>query len=315
VIALLLALALWQAPQQRAAPADTAQPRLQMGVAVRPETVTVGEHYLVSVRVRAPRGAAISFPVGPDSGHSVEAVDPRVITSAPETTVVDRTATYRLVAWDTGGQAAHLGSLVVTVNGVDRRIPITGDRVHVRSVLPADTSMQVPKPARDVIAAPRPWWYWLVAALVAAALLGLLIWWWRRRRGRVQAVPLDPMEDAQRAFARIDALGLLEAGERGRYVALNVEVLRDYLARRIPEALRSLTSTELLAAVRARREIPLQRLAPLLTETDLIKFARRPVTTDRARELAGEARAVVTGVEQAIQAIEAERAKAAERAA
>lgn len=312
MIALLLALALWQTPQQRAAPADTAQPRLQMGVAVRPDTVTVGEHYTVSVRVRAPRGATISFPVGPDSGLAVEAVDPRVITSAPDTTVVDRTAIYKLVAWDTGGQAAHLGSLVVTVNGVDRRIPIAGDRVHVRSVLPADTSMQVPKPARDIVSAPMPWWYWLVAALLAAALLGLLIWWWRRRRKQVQEPALAPIEEARRAFARIDALGLLEAGERGRYVALNVEVLRDYLARRIPEALPSLTSTELLAAMHARSEIPVQRLAPLLTEADLIKFARRPITADRARDLAGEARAVVDGVEQAIAA---EQAKAAEQAA
>jgi hypothetical protein len=311
VIALLLALALWQAPQ-RAAPADSMQHRLQMGVSVRPETVTVGEHYTISVRVRAPRGTTISFPVGPDSGLSVEAVDPRVITSSPDTTVVDRTATYKLVAWDTGGQAAHLGSLVVTQNGVDRRIPISDDRVHVRSVLPADTSRQVPKPARDILSAPMPWWYWLVAALLAAALLGLLIWWWRRRRRRVQAPPLVPIEEARRAFARIDALGLLEAGERGRYVALNVEVLRDYLARRIPEALRSLTSTELLAAVRARTEIPVQRLAPLLTEADFVKFARRPITAERARELGAEARAVVDGVEQAV---EARLAKAAEQAA
>jgi hypothetical protein len=157
-----------------------------------------------------------------------------------------------------------------------------------------------------------PWWYWLVAALLAAALLGLLIWWWRRRRKQVQAPPLVPIEEARRAFARIDALGLLEAGERGRFVALNVEVLRDYLARRTPEALRSLTSTELLHAVHARNEIPVQRLAPLLTEADLVKFARRPISAEHARELAGEARAVVDGVEQAF---EAEQAKAAEQAA
>jgi hypothetical protein len=274
--------------------------------------VTVGEHFTISVRVRAPRGAEISFPVGPDSGLTVEAVDPRVISAAPDTTAVDRTANYRLVAWDTGGQSAHLGTLVVTVNGVDHRIAIAEDSVHVSSVLPADTAMQVPKPARDVVSAPRPWWHWLVAALLAAALLGLLFWWWRRRRERVTAPPVDPFDEARRDFARIDALHLLEAGERGRYVALNVEVLRVYLARRIAEAPRSLTSTELLAAARSHSELPAQRLGPLLAETDLIKFARRPVTTDRARELAGEARAVVNAVEQWIQA---ERAREAERAA
>jgi hypothetical protein len=52
-----------------------------------------------------------------------------------------------------------------------------------------------------------------------------------------------------------------------------------------------------------------RRLAPLLAECDLIKFARRPVTPDRARELGGEARIVVEDVESAVKA-EEERARA-----
>jgi hypothetical protein len=151
----------------------------------------------------------------------------------------------------------------------------------------------VPKPARDILAAPRPWWPWLVLALLVAAVIGLLVWWlWRRRRRRVEPA-VNPYEVAEREFARIEALGLVEAGERGRYVALMVEVLRDYLAARYAKAPLSHTSTEVLVSLHGERAVPNERLTPVLTEADLIKFGRRPVTAARARELGREARTIV----------------------
>jgi hypothetical protein len=106
------------------------------------------------------------------------------------------------------------------------------------------------------------------------------------------------MQYAEREFARVERMGLLEAGERGRFVALMVEVLRDYMALRLPGALPSLTSTELVRFLRSRSDLPVPRLATVLTEADLVKFARRPVTAERAREIGHEARAIVSQVEQ-----------------
>jgi hypothetical protein len=95
-------------------------------------------------------------------------------------------------------------------------------------------------------------------------------------------------------------------------VALVVEVLRDYLARRVPEAALSLTTTEVLDVVRQVREVPSNRLGQVLSEADLVKFARRPVTAERARELAREARSIVRDVERGMKKREAaERAAAA----
>jgi hypothetical protein len=304
---LVLALLLRQetphaTPQQSPPPASG----VQIGVRATPDTVTVGESFRLVVRVRAPRGAEIGFPVGPDSGLDVEAVDPRVVQRSPDTTAVDETALYRLVAWDTGTQVAHLGTVVVTVAGTDRQITIAGDRVYVRSVLPADTARQKPKPARDIVPAGRPWWIWLLVALAALALLGLLFWWWRRRRRRsVAPANVDAYDEARREFARIEAMALLDAGERGRYVALNVDTVRDYLAARVPAADRSLTSHELLHALRDTAVVPRERLAPVLEESDLVKFARRPITNARAAELAQEARAVVEQTERVVQAARA----------
>jgi len=178
--------------------------------------------------------------------------------------------------------------------------------VYVRSVLPADTALQKPKPARDIVPAGRPWWIWVLVALAALALLGLLFWWWRRRRrGRLMPADVDAFEEARREFARIDAMALLDAGEPGRYLALNVDTVRDYLAARVPAADRSLTSHELLHALRDTTVVPRERLAPVLEESDLVKFARRPITNARAAELAQDGRAVVEETERDVQAARA----------
>jgi hypothetical protein len=137
-----------------------------------------------------------------------------------------------------------------------------------------------------------------------------LWWWWRRRRRPKMVLEQDAYERAVAEFARIDALGLVEAGERGRYVALSIEVLRDYLAARYSQAALSLTSTELTRSVRELPNVPGDRLTRLLTEADLIKFARRPVSGDRAREIGRDARAIVDAEHQASQPAPAQQAAA-----
>lgn len=284
----------------------------QLGVTVAPDTVTVGQPFVVTVRVRAPRGATIEFPLAPDSASQVELIDPRQLRRAPDTTAAEVTAVYRAAAWDVGARSLGLGDAVVRFGAAERRVPLAGARVFVRSVLPADTAApREPKPPRSIFEAEVPWWRrWLpyiVAAVVGALLLA---WLWRRLRRARPIAPADAFAEADAGFARIEQLRLLEAGERGRYVALVVEVLRDYLARRVPEARLSLTSRELVDAVAASPLVPVARLAPLLAEADLVKFARLVVATDRARALGAEARAIVRETEDAVMRAEQERAEA-----
>jgi hypothetical protein len=267
---------------------------------VQPDTVTVGEHFVVRVRVRAPKGSMIGFPVGPDSGSTVEAVDPRREQASADTTMVERTAIYRLVAWTVGAQRVVLGALVVSSAGIDRRYELPQMTVLVKSVRPADSTGHVPKPARDVMLAPPLLWPWIAGGLL---VLALLLWLLRRRMRRRPVhthYGKGAFANAKRDFARIEALTLIDAGERGRYVALHVDVLREYLAARIPDAALSLTTTELLAALRADAPVPLPRLVPVLAAADLIKYADRPVTEQRARELAAETRGIVESTEEAV---------------
>lgn len=292
----LRSLALWSvlvAVAVYAAPARAQQITVKAGVVVTPDTVRVGDPFRVTVGVRAPLGATIEFPKTTDSTSTVQSLDPVAVRTMPDTSVVEQFADYRVAAWDVAEQPIKLGAVVVRLGRASRTIQIA-DSVFVKSVLPADTALRVPKPARPLYEMSIfPWWLW---ALIAAAIIaiGLLIWWWLRRRRRPPApVIVDPFAHAESEFARIEGLGLLEAGERGRYVTLMVEVLRDYLAARYAEAALSLTSTELQRSVRELPHVPQDRLTRLLTDADLIKFARRPVSTDRAREIGREARAIV----------------------
>jgi hypothetical protein len=267
---------------------------VKAGVTVVPDTVRIGDPFRITIGVRAPRGATIEFAKAMDSTASVQSLDPVAVRSSADTTATEQYADYRAAAWDVGSQPIRVADVVVRFNGAERHIPVAGNAVFVRSILPADSAQRKPKPSRALFEFNQfPWWLW---ALIAAAIIGigLLIWWWRRRRRRPPpVVVVDPFTRAESEFQRIEALALLDAGERGRYVTLMIEVLRDYLAARYAEAALSLTSTELQRSVGGLPFVPQERLTRLLTEADLIKFARRPVSSERARELGREARSIV----------------------
>ena len=178
-----LALALLQAPT-RTAQAQTPAIPVQMGYAVEPDTVTVGDPFRLTVRVHAPLGASIEFPAGPDSGAAVEALDPKQERQGNDSTALDVTSVWRLAAWDIGDQPLRMREIVVRLDGRERRISLGSLGVHVKSVLPADSAQRIPKPARPLFEFGLPWWYWLLAALAAIGLIGLFWWWWKRRRRR-----------------------------------------------------------------------------------------------------------------------------------
>lgn len=298
-----LALLLLFAAAPIAAP--IAAQNVRAGVSQSKDTVTVGEPFEVRVRIRAPLGSEIRFPENPDSSGTVQARDPRTIVTTDSVQALDQTATYRLAAWDIGSQRVVIGDAAVVSSGSRdaRPVPVAELRVFVRSLLPADSALRVPKPARPLWE-PRVFPWWLLAAILAAIAIGLGIWWWLRRRRRPVAVAvIDPFARAQREFTRLETMGLVDAGERTRFVALAVEVLRDYLAAREPDATLALTSRELVHTLRRNPRIPHERLSRALHEADLAKFARFGLTEDRARALARDAREIVEHEHRASQPV------------
>lgn len=273
--------------------AARAQFPVDVRVNIEKDSVRIGDPFRIFVNVSAPRGATIEFPGTLDSSGTVQSIDPRAIFSQPDSAGFSQNAVYRVAAWDLGRQPIAMTDIVVRVGDRTRTIPIVGRAIFVVSVLPADSAARIPKPARALFEDPFiPWWFWALIAAIAALLLGIW-WWWRRRKRAVASEIVDPYERARRDFARIEALGLVEAGERSRYVALVVDVLREYVAERVAGAPLSLTSTELLGVTQHARTLPHERLMRILNEADLVKFARRPVSVERARDMSRETQAIV----------------------
>ena len=268
---------------------------VQAGVTLERDTVTVGDVVRLTVRVRAPLGATINFPAAVDSLGPVQALEPPTVRNgADSAAAADRIATYRLAAWDIGTQPVKLGDVLIQTDDGERRVALALPAVFVRSVLPADTTLRVPKPARPLLEAraPVPWWWWALAAL-AAVLLALLAWWIMRRRRRVAGGTGDPFVDANASFERVERLRLIDAGEPGRHAALMTDVLRRYLAERLDIVSLAQTSGELLAAVRGAPTVPYDALRGLFDSVDPVKFANAPLGSDRARAMGEEAKAIV----------------------
>ena len=287
VMALLLATPCSSRAQQPDIP-------VQAGITLEHDTVTVGDVVRLTVRIRAPHGATINFPAAVDSLGPVQSLDPPTVRDGADTAAAaDRVATYRLAAWDVGKLPIKLGDVLVQTDDGDRRVALDLPSLFVKSVLPADSALRIPKPARPLIAvrAPIPWWWWAVAAL-AALIIALLIWW-LRRRGRREVRTGDPYADAMAAFDRVEKLRLVDAGEPGRYAALMTDVVRRYLADRFEAVTLAHTSGELLQSVRGIPTVLHNELRALLDAVDPVKFAAAPLAADRARALGAEAGRIV----------------------
>jgi hypothetical protein len=269
---------------------------VQMGYRVSPDTVVIGQPFDFFVKVRAPKGVRFEFPAGPDTTtqngvRPIELRGEKLVSMLGDTAV----ALYHLVAWDIGVQPLRMPDVRVTFAGQERRPALSTASVFVKSILPTDTALRIPKPPRPLIVLPVfNWWPWL--ALLAAIIATVLLWWaWRRYRNRPKA-PIDPYVRAQREFERIEKQGLIEGGRAAIHVSLMVDVGREYLAARVSGVHRSDTTSELLRAMQPQDGVEAE-LPRLLDRADLVKFARAPVSESEATQVGATVREIVDHVE------------------
>jgi hypothetical protein len=271
---------------------------VRAGLLVRPDTVRVGEPATLVVRVEAPVGTMFAFPPAVDSTARVEPVDPVQVREERRGDVIEAVATYRFLAWETGDVVIPIATVRLRMPDRTQDLSLGEPHIFVRSVLPADSAQRVPKPARAFLFLPNR--VWLLWVLIGAGFLvaGLVGWLLHRRSHRV-VPPLEPYADAQRAFGRLAALDLVGAGEPARHVTASADIVREYLAARDPRAGMALTTTELLAVVRADGSVPEFRLAALLAAADSLKFEHATIEAATARALASEAQALVAEIHRA----------------
>jgi hypothetical protein len=269
---------------------------VRSGVALSPDVVLVGAPVVMTVRVQVAPTTRVIFPPTVDSSAVIEPLDPVLVRD----TVVDGrreyTAVYRLIAWQTGRHVIPIAPLRIEFGTRTQTLALGDPVLNVQSVLPSDTALRVPRPARDIIALPAArWaWWWLLLGFAVLVLAGG--WWLQRRAGQGPPPDIAPIRTAVAAFDALDALGLPASGEPGRHAAAAAGILRQYLAAREPRAALGHTTAELSRVLREQTAVPEYRVTALLDAIDALQFAQQPVDTTRARALAAEARAIVDEV-------------------
>lgn len=272
---------------------------------VQPDTVTVGDRFVVALRARLPPGATAELPAGLDSTPDLHPVGPRVGhgASAPG----DVAAAYPMVAWRPGAPAPLFAAVrVVHPDGRVATVRVALPLPFVRSVLPADSSQVEPRGPKDVIG--PNWDPRLVALLVALVVLALLLLptgalvrrWLRRRRERRDAMPRDPRAYALALLERARKAPCAERAEWKAFYTLTSEALRGYLAALSPRWGADLTTAELAVAMNSGpgvRPGDAATLLALLAEADAVKFARGASTPQDAERHWRQARDWVAGFE------------------
>jgi hypothetical protein len=155
------------------------------------------------------------------------------------------------------------------------------------------------------ISLPRPpLWPWLLGGSSLAAALGVAGWLLLARLRRratplsTMAMPLDtrpPEEIAYGELDRIAALDLPAQGEMKRHYTLVTDCMRAYVQGRYRIPALDRTTEELVSALRQtrvdRRHTSLLR--ELLTDADLVKFAKTRPPINQARAVVDQARHIV----------------------
>jgi hypothetical protein len=183
-------------------------------------------------------------------------------------------------------------------DGEDQELLVAPLPITVASLLAeGDLEKRDLKPQASL---PRPpVWPWVVLGLLALALLFFALRWsrsyWRRRSRPEESAPVDdrfPEEIAYDELAHIAALDLPAQAEFKRHYTLVTGCLRVYIEGIYGVPALDRTTRELIAALRraqADRQ-PLAGLHDLLTQADLVKFAKLRPSVDQARATLTRAR-------------------------
>ncbi len=238
------------------------QARVSTGVA--PDTVRVGQPFVLGVSLQLPPGAEPRFPGTLPIVEDMEQIGVVEVNRQDAGEGLWR-GYYRLRAWT--ARPTPLPGFVVDYVALEGegRVAVRPGTVEVASVLPADTAGLELRPARAIIEGRAFPWLWVLLSLLVIALA----YWSARRSSRTaverMAVQLSPMETA---LVRLRALR--EEWEAGQvddvlYFDRLESILRDFL-----EAVRAWPrGTVLRAAANGHRP-----LRAALRCSALVRFGR-----------------------------------------
>jgi hypothetical protein len=277
--------------------------------------VSLGERFVVEVKVNAPAGTTFTFP----AEFVTDAVELR---SAPEGGAPGRSpapgppGVHRYEAALFELTDAKVPSVVVKYrkpDGGEGQAATEPIAMKIVSRLPKDPDPQKIIDIRGPVSLGVGSAFWIALGLLVAGLLVLAVWLIRRRRPMAAAPavvpPADPAAEASAALAALGASGLLGRGDhRGFYIALTA-IAKRYLERRLGAPVLEMTTAEMVAFL---RDSPKARglvtpMRDLANAADQIKFARGAGLHAEAERHTDAVREMIRVLETAFAPVEQEK--------
>lgn len=287
-----------------------AQSGPQVKTRVSVDSVKVGEPFVLSVVATSSGASDVMFPP-PDAGPTVFG-DLHVLGRGPVQTQhpspsrrIDSVA-YEVATFALGSAQVPILPVRVVEDGDTTIVGTSPEVVPVISVVgPAAKGLRTP--AR-LATFPLPLWMW--ALLVGAGLLivGAVTYaWWRLRGEASESIEADEGNENpyEAAVRELQQLGRRNPNDRVTGKAFYVELtqaLREYVARRVGVRALECTTSELVVALRGRRNVPdsaARRIKPVLERADFVKFAGARPDPEESQEVLREARGVLDSIEAA----------------
>jgi hypothetical protein len=188
-------------------------------------------------------------------------------------------------------------------DGQPQTLPVNEISIQINSVLtPEEIQKKDIKPQAEL---PRPpIWFWVLMAVFAASLLyGLLLWLGQRFRqptlknaeNLISIDPRPPEEIALAELARIESLELPGKSEYKLYYTLVTDCIRCYFEALFIIPALDRTTNEFLYEIKqaGMDQTVIQAASYLLSEADLVKFAKATPTVSTARQYLIHARSLI----------------------
>lgn len=269
---------------------------------VAPAEVNLGEPFVVTARIEAPIGWEL-VSVRPHGNRFVELLEDEVDASATDGTVRVRAT---MVVYRTGTYLVEgLAALLVRPDAT--QVPALSDpfEIRVRSAIVNESDPQPTPSGPPMQVMTRNLLPLQLGAAAAAVLLALSGWlgWTRWQRSRVPPPPPPPPRPAwEVALERLDGLetsGMLERGDHVDFHLSLSAILRGFVGGFYGFSAVESTTPEIRAELSKRRTQVGEHeaaLLPLLSDMDLVKFARYTPPVDQSRALLRATRAVVLDI-------------------
>lgn len=254
--------------------------------------VTLGEAFILELRVAHPAGLNVEWPVVLDSISGIEVLDPGVqdTLATDDPSMVLRAQRFRVISFDSGRfDIPPVYFFFTTSSGKPDSAATEPFSITVQSVA-VDTTQAI-RDIKPLIELP-PDYTLLMYILGALLILGLLVWLlWRRYKNRPVALVTEVKSVIPAHILAISALESLESeslwqsGQVKAYHSRLTDILRKYLEDRWNLAAMESTSDELLQQSSSLGWDPELRegFERIIRLADLVKFAKYQPVADENR--------------------------------